>query len=144
MRLAQYIGDKKVLKIPLRSGNADFEPAALYYLIFTVKAAKTDADASAIIQKTSDLGIEASDNYALITMLPVDTGGDGDQIAAQTAGTYFFDVKAQEIADPENVKTVAEGILELRQNITQLNETSIDVYAAPPGLAYDNYILAYI
>lgn len=147
LELTAYLGDAKTLRIPMRWGNKAFAPADEWFLIFTVKAdADTDTDAQAEIQKTSDLGITVSGSAALVSLIPRDTAGDADAdpvVAALTPGAYDWDIQAQSIADPDDVRTVANGSLVLTRDVTRGTETAIPVYVASPGLTYDTQFVTY-
>ena len=143
MNLTATIGDTRNFSIPLRWRTGAFAPGEDWFLIFTVKESLDDTDEQAKIQKTTDLGITVQRSHAVIQILPIDTAGDGDDIPALAAGIYYWGIKAQKIADPTQVRTVATGELELEQPVGQSTETTIDVYVAEPGISYDTQIITY-
>lgn len=146
MTLAQHIGDTVTHRIPLRWLRAAFTPASGWFLIFTLKADKDDADEDAKIQKTTDLGLTHSTSHALVDFLHIDTAGDAEQdpvVPALSAGTYFWDIQAQNIADPTIIRTVATGSLILARSVTHGTETAVPTYVAGPGLSYDTQLVIY-
>lgn len=148
MTLTQAIGDTVIHRVPLRWKRAPFTPAeGEWFFIFTVKADKdADSDAQAKFQKTSDLGLTVSGSTASISILPIDTAGDAAAdpvVPALIPGTYDFDIQAQNIADPDDVRTVANGRMVLTRDVTRGTATAIPVYVAQPGINYDTQLLSY-
>jgi hypothetical protein len=136
MILSQRVGDAKSYVIPMRWNNADFTPSGSYYMIWTLKSnPDTEEDASAKIQKVLSAGITVSGTYATVTLHPVDTAGDADAdpvIAALTPGTYFWDLQYQDLSNPDDVKTVRNGTLDLYRDVTRETSASIPIYSDTP------------
>ena len=146
MNLTATIGDTRNFSIPLRWRTGAFAPGEDWFLIFTVKESLDDTDEQAKIQKTTDLGITVQRSHAIVQIVPIDTAGDpeGDPIIpALIAGTYYWGIKAQKIADPTQVRTIATGELELEQPVGQGTETAVPVYVAEPPLRYDTQLVTY-
>jgi len=144
MILTQRIGDTVTHRIAMRWTGRPFNPAG-YFLIFTVKAnADTELDAAAKIQKTTVLGITTSGSYALVSIVPQDTAGSEDPvIAALPPANYTFDIQAQKISTPADIRTVASGSFTLLRDVTRGSETEVPVYIADPGFSYDSQIITY-
>jgi len=136
MILSQRVGDAKSYVIPMRWDNADFTPSDNYYLIWTLKSdPDTEEDTSAKIQKVLGAGISVSGTYATVTLLPPDTAGDPDAdpvITPLTPGTYFWDLQYQDLDNPDNVKTVRNGSLDLYRDVTRETSASIPIYSDTP------------
>jgi hypothetical protein len=109
LRLAAIVGDTQVLRIPMRWENQPFDPTG-FQLIFTAKRRLTDADADAVIQKTSSGGgITVSGSTALIPIERADT-------FAQDPGSLHWDIQAD--IGEEDVRTVRRGRLALSLSAT--------------------------
>ena len=139
MTLTQDLGDDKIYSIPLRWGGSPFVPGSGWNLIFTVKADVDDTDVLAKIQKQTGTGITHSGSNALVVIVPANTtggtftpvgAGSPVTVPALTAGTYYWDIQAQNITTNE-VKTVARGKLALGRDITRGTVTSVPMYVSP-------------
>jgi hypothetical protein len=130
MTLTTYIGDSKTFSLPLRWGNKAFVPGDEWGLIFTVKADEAHTDEQAKIQKSSvrEAGISISGSTALVSLVPQDTN-DTTPLAPET---YYWDIQAQRIASPNDVRTVAKGRLVLVRDVTRLTTSSIPIHTTNP------------
>jgi hypothetical protein len=128
MELKTSLGDNKTLDIPLTWEGAPFSPVTGDTLIFTVKAAPTDADASALIQKiTGGGGITFSGRTATVTLLHADT-------ADLEPATTYFDIQHQDgVTGAVKTLTPPGSRLELRRDITRETTTSVTVVSNEPG-----------
>lgn len=145
MTLTQRIGDTVTHTIPMAWKGRPFAPGGAWFLIFTVKSdAYAETDAQASFQKTTNLGITVLGNKASIAVIPANTAGSvSPAIPALPPGTYYWDVQAQSLADPEDVRTVASGTLALVRDVTRGTETAVPIYIADPGVTYDNELVIY-
>lgn len=147
MIITQFIGDNTEHRIPLRWAGRLFEPGDDWHLIWTLKTNRDDDDASAKIQKKSaGYGITHSASNALVSILPIDTAGDPDAdpvIPALALGLYVWDIQAQSMDDPTDIRTVAEGRLMIRRDVTRGTETAIVTHVAGPVLTYEDKLLTY-
>jgi len=118
MNLTAHLGDTRTFAIPLRWGNRPFVPGGEWNLLWTLKSdPSTQTDAQAKIQKRSGSGVTVEENTASVAIIHEDTaggtftpvGGSPVTLTALTPGTYYWDIQAQRIASPYNVRTVAEG-----------------------------------
>lgn len=139
MLLTQDLGDDKIYSIPLRWGGIPFVPGSGWNLIFTVKADVDDSDVLSKIQKQTGAGITHSSSNALVAIVPTNTtggtftpvgAGSPVTVPALTAGTYYWDVQAQNLTTNE-VRTVARGKLALGRDITRGTVTSVPMYVSP-------------
>ena len=142
MVLTQKIGDDAIHRIPLRWGKASFTPGTqapdTWNLIFTLKADVNDVDTQAKIQKQSGTGIVHSGSNALVAIVPTNTtggtftpvgAGSPVTVAALAAGTYHWDVQAQNLTTQE-VRTVADGTMVLIRDLTRSTTTSVPMYVS--------------
>lgn len=122
-------GDSKTLALTLANAadGTAFNPTD-YFLIFTVKIRKTDADGSAKIQKSSNTGITvttAATGLIAIELVSADT----DDLEGRT---YCFDVQAQH-STSGLVKTVAFGGLKVVEDVTRETTVTATVYTENPS-----------
>ncbi|HSV73453.1 MAG TPA: hypothetical protein VLH79_06815 [Chthonomonadales bacterium] len=130
LELVRYRGDGPI-SIPLTNPDdgTDFTPTGCA-LIFTLKAAETDADLDALIQKVSTVGGITVANPSIVTLVPAD-------FAALTAGvTYEFDIQAQLSASPNTIRTVARGTIKFAYDITEETTISIATTTTNPAAGY--------
>lgn len=117
MTLAQYLGDKKIHKIPIRWARKSFDPAAAYNLIFTIKANSSDGDEEAVVQKGLDDGITTSSGIASVSLEHLDT-------KFLSAGAYTWDIQALNLSDATDVRTLNRGKINLLREITRSSMTT--------------------
>ncbi len=135
MVLATYIGDCKAFRIPLRRSNQAFAPAALYNLIWTLKADEDEEDEYAKVQKQTGYGITHDVSYALVSLTYIDTAGgtvEEVEVPALDPGTYVWSIRAQLLASPYTTFTCAKGTLTLVRDISRLTEASVTIYTTDP------------
>jgi hypothetical protein len=127
MDLSIKLGDNETLDIPLAWKGAPFEPAVGDILIFTVKSAPSDTDANALLQKLSGGGgITWAGRTATIAILHADT-------AALSPATAYYDVQHQS-GSTGAIKTLSQGRIELKRDITRETTTSVPINVLPGGL----------
>ena len=151
MNITQRIGDTVTHRIPLRWNNAPFVPGDEWALVFTVKDdPDTQEDSSARFQKRSGAGISVSSSVASVDVLRIDTaggtftpegGGDPVTVTEVPPGTYHWDIKARQIAEPNETRTVASGTLVLAQVVTREVDPSVPIFSSqPPGFIGSNIL----
>ena len=79
-----------------------------YTFWFTAKTNETDADGSAVIQKTVTTHNDPTNGQTTITLSTSDTDQD--------VGNYFYDIQMKDGSG--NITTLVKGILKVRQDIT--------------------------
>jgi len=134
MKISQYCGDSRTHAIALAWDGAAFTPGTDWNLIWTAKKSASDDDAHAAIQKTSGAGITVTGSEAYVELVPFDT-------AAMATGDLVWDIQAVNVSSGA-VRTVAEGRLTLRRDITRGTATSIPVYTANPPIALGEPVTA--
>ena len=141
MTITQEIGDTVTHHIPMRWGKAPFEAGAAWNLIWTLKADPNDSDAQAKIQKQYGQGVTSSGTTASVSLIHEDTAGgvinegqeDEVTLVALTAGTYYWDIQAQRIAEPHDVRTVRKGEFELTRDITRSTTNTLPIFTTSPA-----------
>ena len=119
MLLTTNLGDAKTFSIPLRWGNRQFVPGTEWNLTFTAKSQpNSQLDSAASLQKQTDSGILVVNNKAKVSLLPQDTTGT-TVISPIAPGLLYWDIQAQKIEDPLEVRTVAKGKLALNRDVTR-------------------------
>lgn len=125
--LSQSIGDSRVHNIPLRWEKADFTPGNDYRLLFTAKRHANDLDPDAVFQKVTGAGITVTGSTAAVETVYLDTVNESPR-------TLIWDIQAEEIATGK-CHTVANGLLDLRRDISRLAVSSIPIHTTnPPAL----------
>ena len=130
LAIIRYRGDGP-LSLPLTNPDdgTPFDPAGCA-LLFTLKAALADADAAALVQKSSAVGGITVADPAVVTLVPAD-------FAVLAAGvTYFFDVQAQLAAAPATIRTVGCGTLKFAYDVTREVTLSISTTTTNPDAGY--------
>jgi hypothetical protein len=132
MILNQYLGDAKIHQVRLSWGGKGFLPDANWTLIFTAKTSPlTQSDAEAAFQKTTGGGgIVVSGAKASVSLLPQDT-------SALSSGTLYWDIQATNTSG--DTRTVAEGTMMLRRDVTRESEPTLDVHTIAPPLLFFSY-----
>ena len=142
--LTTNIGDSKTLLIGMRWEHRPFVPAGAWNLVWTLKLDPlTQSDAQANIQKTSigGLGVIVTGATAAVSLIHYDTAGgtftpegedDPVTLPALAPATYYWDIEAQRIASPYDVRTVASGTLDLVRDVTRTPEVTLPIYVTGP------------
>lgn len=94
-------------------------------IIFTAKAALTDADVAAVFQKELGAGISVSGAVATVTVVYLDTASLAGRVT-----TLFCDLQAQDSAG--NVTTVWLGTITFKADVTRGVEPAIPIYTLQP------------
>jgi hypothetical protein len=121
-----YLGDSASITAALKMDGAPFSPGAEWNLIATAKADPyADPDSAALIQKASGAGLTVSAAVATLSLVPQDT-------AHLPAGVIHWDIQAQRISPPHEVRTVAVFRMELVRDVTRQTSTSIPIFTTEP------------
>jgi hypothetical protein len=120
-----FLGDSVSVPVPLTFGGAVFVPGDEWSLIATAKASPAHPDARAVIQKATGAGITAAGSTATLDIVPADT-------IDLAPGRLFWDIQAQRIAEPHEVRTVAFFDMLLVRDITRETTTSVPVFTTNP------------
>lgn len=147
MHFVQHLGDAKTLNIPLTWNGRAFVPGSDYNLLFTVKGNPTgEDDTVAAIQKMTGFGISVIASTALVSLIPFDTtGGTLEDVfyPAMSPSTYFWDVQAQAVANEADVRTVANGTLELRRDVGRDVVTGVPIFVLQPPATAESDLVIY-
>jgi len=114
-----FLGDSQSLEIPLTWNGLAFTPGDDWSLIWTLKAAASDLDSAAKIQKATGAGITVDETTATIELVPQDS-------TSLAAARYVSDVQAQHVTTGE-VRTVAYEKVEFVRDVTRSTQTSIPI-----------------
>jgi len=116
-------GDARDLSIPLILDGAAYTVPSGANLIFTAKAALSDADASAKFQKSTGAGITTSGSTATVEIVHADT-------KSLTETVLYWDIQSQETGG--EVYTVRQGKITLKHDATRNTSTSVAVSTTNP------------
>ena len=125
-----YAGDTKTVLIPLKN-EADasaFTPTG-YNLIFTAKASNAASDLGSKFQYATGAGITHSTTNASTVFHPVDTRDHGGK-------TLYWDIQAEHLTNPDDVRTVAVGTLVLKRDSTRQTTTSVPLHTLSAAVPY--------